>query len=119
MCSSFKLEAIWVAISAALATSCMRYPPDRPRTIPASARWAGGWDGGGWVDCSAGTAVEFNVCHIYDETGKLGLIARYRLKGLNRAALPSELRYRYVTGEVIGLENGLELRLESAIERRK
>lgn len=93
-----------------LVMSCYRpYPPSRPAGVPSSAAWAGGWDGGGWVTCSSDAGAEFNSCTIYDEQGRTHGSAQYRLKDLNRAARPGELKYTYVTGKAIGLESGLEL----------
>jgi len=88
---------------------CYRpYPPERPKGVPASASWAGGVDGGGWVTCSADRG-DYNICTIYNEEGRTPGPDHYRLKGLNRAARLGELRYSYVTGKAIGLEGGLEL----------
>lgn len=88
---------------------CYRaYPPERPEGVPSNAVWAGGLDGGGWVHCSTPSS-EFNMCTIYDEQGRSPGPARYSLRNTGRAAKPEELRYRYVTGEAIGLEGGLEL----------
>src|ERR1035438_7638741 len=85
------------------------YPPSRPDGAPSAAAWAGGFDGGGWVTCSSDTASEYNLCTIYDEEGRSRGPARYKLKGQDRAAHPSELRYSYVTGRAIGHEGGREL----------
>ncbi|TBR36046.1 MULTISPECIES: hypothetical protein [Dyella] len=43
-------------------------PPDRPSNVSASARWAGGSDGGAWYDCSQHAA---NVvrCALYWDNG--------------------------------------------------
>src|SRR5690242_1295105 len=87
----------------------MRYPPDRPKGIPESANWAGGWDGGSWVDCSTGATEEYNRCQIFDEQGVLIFTSGYRLRNLNRAAERTELRYRYVDGTAILLRGGLVL----------
>jgi hypothetical protein len=46
---------------------------------------------------------------VYDDEGRAAGPAYYALKGLGRAARKEELRYRYTTGQVIGLEGGLEL----------
>jgi len=88
---------------------CYRpYPPPIPGGVPASAVWVGGLDGGGWVICSSDDA-DYNTCTIYDEEGRSQGPAKYRLRGLNRAARSNELRYRYLTGDEIGLEGGLKL----------
>jgi hypothetical protein len=92
-----------------LATPCTRYPPSRPRSVPESARWTGGLDGGTWVDCSARAADKYNWCKILDEEGRPVYAAMYRLRRLNRPAATRELRYRYVDGAIILLEAGLAL----------
>lgn len=98
-----------------LMMACYRpYPPARPDGVPNSATWAGGWDGGGWVTCSSDANADHNTCTIYDEQGRTRGSALYKLKNLNRAARPEELKYTYVTGMAIGLEGGLELMQLSA-----
>ena len=64
---------------------------------------------GGWVTCSNDASAEQNTCTIYDEEGRTRGPAQYKLRNLNRAAQDSELHYKYVTGEAIGLDGGLEL----------
>jgi hypothetical protein len=99
-----------VVIGSLFTVACYRaYPPARPAGVPSSAVWAGGWDGGGWVTCTGDPGSEHNLCTIYDEQGRTRGPAQYRLKNLNRAAQPAELRYTYVTGQAIGLKGGLEL----------
>jgi hypothetical protein len=92
-----------------LMNGCYRaYPPARPESVPSSAVWAGGLDGGGWVSCSNDLRA-YNVCTIYDEEGRTQGPSRYRLKDFDRAALPNELHYTHCTGKAIGLEGGMEL----------
>lgn len=99
-------------------TACYRaYPPTRPSGVPAAAVWAGGLDGGGWVNCSSDSA-EYNVCTIWDEEGRTLGPARYTLKDARRAASTAELKYTYVTGEAIGLVGGLKLQKVSSPLRK-
>ena len=96
-------------LAVALAEACHGYPPQRPATVPPSADWAGGIDGGEWVDCSVGVDG-YNHCQIFEQTkGLLLLKSRYVLQGLGRPATRSELRYRYVSGKEILLQGGLVL----------
>jgi len=102
--------SILAAVFSIFLLGCHRaYPPALPSGVPTSAQWAGGWDGGGWVTCFNDTNDDHNICTIYDEEGRTRGPAQYRLRSLNRAAQPRELRYTYVTGKAIGLEGGLEL----------
>ena len=96
-------------LAVALAEACHRYPPQRPATVPPSAEWAGGIDGGEWVDCSEAVGG-YNHCQVFEETkGLLLRKSQYLLKGLGRPATRSELRYRYVSGTEILLQGGLVL----------
>jgi hypothetical protein len=61
------------------------------------------------VTCSS-DSVEYNVCTIWDEEGRTGGSARYTLKDAHRAATAAELKYTYLTGKAIGLDDRLELR---------
>jgi hypothetical protein len=100
-----------VLVISCLQLGCYReYPPQKPLTVPAEAVWAGGWDGGGWVVCTTST-LEYNECSIFNEAGQTQGSRRYVLfpGSVRRAARPGELRYKYLTGNVIGLEDGLEL----------
>jgi len=104
----------FVTVPIVLACVCMMgcyraYPPTRPSVVPIAAVWAGGLDGGGWVNCSS-DLVEYNVCTIWDEEGRTRGPAHYTLKDARRAATMAELKYTYLTGEAIGLESRLELR---------
>jgi len=81
--------------------------PEKPKTVPREAVWAGGLDSGGWVLCSIPSPA-YNVCTIYDEEGSTPGPSRYALSG--RAANAQELKYTYVTGKAIGLEGSFELK---------
>ena len=104
-----------LAISVVMLPGCQPYPPARPYQVPSSAQWAGGIDGGAWVDCSTGSGP-YNECQVYGEKGDLMLSSAYALEGLNRAATRSELRYRYVDGTTILLQGGLSLIRVSSLE---
>jgi hypothetical protein len=85
------------------------YPPkQRPKGVPPHAAWVGGIDGGGYVVCMADEKA-YNECTIWNDYGGEGLARRYVLRGLNRPAKANELKYEYLAGKQIGLENGLLL----------
>ena len=73
-------------------------PPPRPLLVPQTAAWAGGADGGAWVDCWRASDVERQKdgqthqeppdrslfedrfdCRIFDERGAIQRNARFRL----------------------------------------
>ncbi len=55
---------LWVGFACGRAES----PPPRPRGLPQSAVWAGGVDGGSWLDCSkvAGSPNRWN-CKLFSQ----------------------------------------------------
>jgi len=66
--------------------------PSRPATVPVSAMWSGGKDGGAWYDCSFTPGESTNLCAIYSERGALWVRASYEIKGQRRAATKEEFR---------------------------
>ena len=111
----FRLTIVAAFVICLLYAGCYRqYPPERPKSVPAEAVWAGGIDGGGWVVCSTSSS-EYNECTIFDEGGGSQGPGRYVLKSSGRAARSDELKYTYLTGKAIGLQGGLELtRIDAA-----
>ncbi len=80
--------------------------PPRPVNVPATAAWAGGSDGGAFIECQI-VADGFNSCKVYsDSTGEVWMHGTYALKGANRGATKSELVYSFADGRGIGLVNG-------------
>lgn len=62
--------ALGAAVSNALRADASK-DPVRPQNVPGSALWAGGPDGGMWVDCRVAEGLELE-CHVYaDVTGVL------------------------------------------------
>lgn len=53
-----------------VACSCT-VPPDRPTSVPADAVWAGGSDGGAWIDCGMSTKEPLTTfwCSVFHENG--------------------------------------------------
>jgi hypothetical protein len=70
-------------------------PPPRPSTVPTSAIWSGGSDGGAWYACSF-SAKDSNACSIYSDDGTLWIRAHYRLQDEKRAATISEFQHPFV-----------------------
>lgn len=67
-------------------------PESRPLFVPVSAIWAGGADGGQWIDCLPLSTVEFK-CEIYaDTTGELIERGEYLLSresGFGKGLIPT------------------------------
>jgi hypothetical protein len=79
-------------------------PMHRPKSVPRYALWVGGPDGGSYIDCHASNALDYNDCTIYNDwTGDVWASGHFVLKGQNRAANASELRYSFFDGQAIYL----------------
>jgi len=72
--------------------------------------WAGGADGGAYVQCSLDTARDVDRCTVWnDYTGQTVGPGDYRLAKEHRAATASELKITGAVDESIFLQNGLIL----------
>jgi hypothetical protein len=60
------------------------------------------------VTCSTDTG-RFNVCRVYTKKGDFIYEDTFTLEGLDRGATKSELRYRFLSGDKILLQEGLAL----------
>lgn len=80
--------------------------PERPAKVPVSAVWAGGPDGGSWIECSHDDAGENYACTVYsDSTGDIEAKGRYSFHG-SRSSPPALLRFSGFDGETILLTDG-------------
>jgi hypothetical protein len=71
--------------------------------------WAGGVDGGAFIDCRVRTD-SLNNCTVYnDSTGDVWMQGTFKLRGMNRGANADELQYSFADGKGIGLRNGAYL----------
>ncbi len=87
-----------------------QHAPVRPSVVPASAVWAGGADGGVFIDCSPSRRGEPNPCTVYnDGNGDVYMSGKYVLKGQERGATAEELKFEAADGSRIYLEHGLTL----------
>jgi hypothetical protein len=82
--ASMKKRVI-LAVSFSVMMGCVQSdseaPPKRPTEVPASAVWAGGPDGGSWIDCKSGSAKDVYECRIYgDPKGTLWAAGNYLLR---------------------------------------
>jgi hypothetical protein len=87
-------------------------PAKRPSAVPASAVWAGGADGGAYVQCAFEIGQNVDECSVWnDYTGQLVESGKYMLSKERRAATVSELKVRGADFDgSIFLQNGLVLR---------
>lgn len=80
-------------------------PKHRPSRVPRYALWAGGADGGSYIDCHYMRESDDDDCTIYNDfTGDIEVSGRFVLQGRARGAKPGELRYRFFDGSSIVLD---------------
>ena len=86
-------------------TACDRdYTPKRLSDIPESAVWAGGPDGGAWIECQVASDGKSNPCKVWsDQTGRLEAQGEFHLEREQRAAAKEELRFTGYGGTQIYL----------------
>jgi hypothetical protein len=93
--------------------------PKRPAEVPARAEWAGGADGGAWIDCQWGTGQRGRTleCTIWLETGAREVEAEFELddKSEPSSTLPS--CYKFFDGSAIVTCDGrsFEMNRETAV----
>lgn len=86
-------------------------PRNRPIGVPSTAVWAGGADGGCYVQCSIDKERNVNHCNVWNDfTGELATSGDFRLIDQNRPASQSELIFKGAINEFIYLRNGLTLK---------
>jgi hypothetical protein len=99
---------IWLLISSVTGCSSNVTPPPKPSLVPASAVWAGGPDGGSFIECDVGAQHNVNRCLAYKEfTGDVTGGGFFQLSGSARAARLDELRFNGFDGDRIYLEKGM------------
>lgn len=93
--------AVWMAL-----LGCKRAEPFRPPSVPQSAVWAGGIDGGAFFQCTPSAHQEANFCTVWeDSNGEVYMKGRYLLEVERRGATASELKYVAADGNRIYLAN--------------
>ncbi|MCE5309247.1 MAG: hypothetical protein LLG20_16525 [Acidobacteriales bacterium] len=95
-----------------LLTGCNNaHAPARPEGVPHSAVWAGGVDGGAFVDCSPSHDGGPNPCTVYhDGTGGVLSSGRFVVEGTKWGATADKLQYYGAPdGMSIFLKNHLTL----------
>ena len=77
--------------------------------MPASAVWAGGRDGGTWIECRPLNAERYDCTNYYEDSGAVWYRGVFEyVGGRQRAQPPDTLRYSHFNGIRILLadENG-------------
>jgi hypothetical protein len=96
----------WFLRSSQLNDDYRSYAPmHRPKSVPENAAWAGGPEGGAYIDCYYNKLTGFDECTTYNDwTGDAIVSGSFVLDGQSRGATPPELRYSWFDGERIGLD---------------
>jgi hypothetical protein len=106
----FGMVFLALFLGPAVIFGCKKEEVPRPPGLPSTAVWAGGEDGGSFIDCTPSMGGEPNDCTVYGEGGEVYMErGEYVIQGSNRGARSDELRYTYADGIHIGLEKGLTL----------
>lgn len=100
---------------------CGVNPPPRPSNVPAEAIWAGGSDGGAWIQCSPLSGKWEFHCIVYRDEGELWAKGTYYLrhiywdKAQNKTIYslpqyrPPKLEYSWFNGDEIRLADSMVL----------
>jgi hypothetical protein len=82
----------------------------RPTGVPESAIWAGGVDGGAFIECSLPLSSKTNACTVYnDSTGDVWMSGRFTLRGSISDNLKVEPKFASADDISIQLSNGSAL----------
>ena len=84
---------IWVMVLSFGCTGCRLEPLKRPASVPESAVWVGGADGGGYVFCTVDEGRNVNHCTVWNDYSGQSRSGTFRLSKEGRAATQSELVY--------------------------
>ena len=81
--------------------------PRRPKGVPGSAVWAGGPDGGSWIECKVALDQRGCFCTVYDEwTGEVSAHGTFIPRDTGASVRADELKYEFFDGTAIVLNNG-------------
>lgn len=90
-----------LSLSFLLTLACGVPVPARPANVPGSAEWAGGADGGAWIDCrweAKEPATLYSCTTFNDNTGEVWARGQFVLSRTNRAPEPHEGRFITIAG---------------------
>ena len=81
--------------------------PPAPPSVPPSAEWVGGSDGGAFIDCMASENQSINTCTVYnDQTGDVWMSGAFVRSGGKSGVLGQDLKYSGADGANIYLSDG-------------
>jgi len=83
--------------------------PQRPATVPASAIWAGGADGGAWINCAPISGERYSCVVFDDQRGAVWAQGEYLLRGQVSATSQPHLQYVSFNGTHIDVVGGQTL----------
>jgi hypothetical protein len=107
------IHPLLIAVCALLLSESAFAGPPRPALVPKEAVWAGGADGGAWIDCARMSKEPWGPvfqCTIFDDAGGLvwarGLyVVGKKINGKfqREKRVDGPPRYSYVDGVILGL----------------
>lgn len=108
--SGGRLSDLWwmtAAVMETLGFETKVVVPERPESVPQSAAWIGGVDGGAWIECSLDNEKRANWCTAWsDQTGAVWARTYFVLRDSGEPVPESELRYSGFSGTYIELADG-------------
>lgn len=99
-----------LALSSATILACCSHAPPRPPSVPATADWAGGEDGGTYIDCRVSPDGGHDLCTVYgDGDGLVHASGWFVDSRTGRAASAARLEYLWFDEDRIHLRSGSDL----------
>lgn len=87
------------------------YPPEKPLSVPSTAKWDGGPDGGNWIDCVAlKDSTNRFFCTVYeDQKGKVLYKGAFKLAGKQTSISDLRNLLGVYSGDHIYLKDGRQM----------
>ena len=119
MNSSIKITSIACLLLVTISLACMSCKPEavhrRPASVPEPAVWAGGVDGGAFIECVLPTSSKTNACTVYnDSTGSVWMSGAFALHGSTLDNLKATPKFTFADGTSIHLSDGSVLEAKPA-----
>jgi hypothetical protein len=109
--ANLSLSLVYISFLASCNKPPELRPEKRPAGVPNTAEWAGGADGGAYIQCAIDLQRNVNPCTVWnDYTGQVMESGDYKIAKQDRAAATSELKFVFADFDgTIQLKNGLSL----------